>query len=170
MIGVEQLVQQHRLLRRDDGCINRDTRDLGREMPAAIALSGPDPDRLALEERHDLGLRIAVDDDLDLMLQRGDDFLEIRLTLCGAGVDGDAAISESFRSARSRIACRAGPRLPRTRAGADRSVSCDAPDIAAFSRVLLRHWLWPGSIMPALREMPRDGRLIGKLPTHDPGE
>jgi hypothetical protein len=44
--------------------------------------------------------------------------------------------------------------------------------------MLFRHWLWRGSIMAALREMPkemprempRDGRLIGKLPTQDRGE
>jgi hypothetical protein len=53
-------------------------------------------------------------------------------------------------------------------------VSYEAPEIPQFSRMLFRHWLWRGSIMAALREMPkempRDGRLIGKLPTQDRGE
>lgn len=72
---------QHRLLRRNDGRVNRVALDLGREVPAAVTLSGLDRDRLIFEEAHDLGLRAAFDDDVDLMLQRRDDLLDIRLAL-----------------------------------------------------------------------------------------
>jgi len=37
-------------------------------VPAAVALSGLDQHWLALEDRQDLLLRAAVDDDVDLML------------------------------------------------------------------------------------------------------
>ena len=72
---------------------------------AAIALSGLDRDRLAFEEGHDLGLRAAVDDDVDLMLERCDHFLDVRLALRGADVDGDAAIGEGRSILRERSLC-----------------------------------------------------------------
>ena len=78
MIGVEQLVQQLRLLGWNDRCIDLDLR---REMTAAVALSRLDRDRLAFEEGHDLGLGPAADDDVDLMLQRGNDVLDVGRTL-----------------------------------------------------------------------------------------
>jgi hypothetical protein len=61
---------------------------------AFIAEARRQGDRLAPEERQDVGLHAAVGRDVDLVLERGHDGRRIRLALQRGRIDREAAIRE----------------------------------------------------------------------------
>ena len=77
-----------------DSDVERYAFDVVIEVTAAVFRAGLEDDRLALEEVDDLRRRTTIGDDVDLMLERINDRLQVRCALSGSRIDDKAVIVE----------------------------------------------------------------------------